>query len=157
MGIFDLFKSAPPAKSTTACECDICSKNMDLSEGYLLTTKDVITKSEYWEYAFTHQWSYVHDLYKKNPNSSNNTLFLVNILINQANQETPWSLCEDCSKLFTFDKKSAKGYALKNISPPKTGHADMEGAVAGAIAMRDAWKKLYNEELPDLSREIMKQ
>jgi hypothetical protein len=152
MGFFDHFRSTP-AKSSTECECDICNKKINLSDGYLLTTKQVITKSTYWEYAFTHQWGGLHDSCR-NKDRPNKKLFLINIIIGQANQQTPWALCETCSSLFEFDKKTAKSYAQENICPPNTGPAGIEGAQSAAGAFMYAWKKVYHEELPDLTREI---
>lgn len=153
MGFFDLFNSTP-AKSSTKCECDVCSEEINLEDGYLLTTKDIITKMAYWEYAFTHQWNYVHNLYASTSDDSVKKLFLVNLIIDRANQETPWALCESCSNLFAFDKKTAKRYAQKNICPPNTGHADFEGARSATVALMNAWEKIYHEKLPDLTREI---
>lgn len=154
MGFFDLFKSSSPAKTSTSCECDICSKKMTLSDGYLLTTKDVVVQKAYWEYAFTHQWGYVHDLGGTNADPEMKTRFLANLLINQINQNTPWSICETCSNFFTFDKKTAKKYAQKNISPPNTGYITRAEGIQAAVAFMDAWKKVYNEELPDLRKEL---
>ena len=54
--------------------CDICLKPVPEGHGYALTTTEVSTTVAYWEYAFTHQWSYVSKMVDSSEISSRGIL-----------------------------------------------------------------------------------
>lgn len=124
------------ARNSDIPVCDVCSQPVSLMEQYLLTTSQVTTDSAYWEFAFTHQWSYVHDLH---PDGS----LVASLVKNQAGQSTAWGLCESCSHLFEFDREIARKYTRSGRTKiPGGGPADVY-SVATAAAM--AWKKLFGD------------
>jgi hypothetical protein len=149
MGFFDLFKSTPK-ETSSECVCDICDTTINRQDNYFLTTQDVVIKKEYWEFILNHQWAYVYDLYKKTP-EPNNSVFLGSLIYRQANQSTPWTVCESCSNLFVFDKTTANEYARKNHRPPHTGPADAEGLRLAIIAFTEAWNNVYHEEFSTIT------
>ncbi len=114
--------------------CDICNRETNWMEGYVLTTEQVLTSEKYWENLFTGIGAYMHLM---NPNGDG----LASSIQNLAAQSTGWLICEECSNGFAFDKVQAKNYAeAKNGSPPGVGSARME-SVAPVAA--DVWKRLY--------------
>lgn len=122
--------------------CDICSKSIVVTESYMLTTEQVASKEAYWEYAFTHSWSYFHGT---DPKGS----AIGNLARQQASQSTAWAVCESCSQLFQFDRKKANQYAKLGTSRiPGSGPADLNRVL---IAAATVWKKLYGS-YPDSIR-----
>lgn len=116
--------------------CDVCNKKMNWEDGYVLSTNQVVTTEAYWEFAFTHQWAYYHDL---DPDG----VSLALIVQNQANQSTGWLVCEKCSKLFDFDRELAKKHAkMHSTAPPGSGPANSQ--LVASVAAK-VWKKLYGE------------
>ncbi|MHA1687581.1 MAG: hypothetical protein ACTSYD_14455 [Candidatus Heimdallarchaeaceae archaeon] len=117
--------------------CDVCSNKISWEDGYVLTTKQVVTEVEYWIYAFTHQWSYT---YKMDPKG--NTLGM--LAVQQNNQSSGWLVCESCSSMFKFNKKKAKKYAKnRNQYPPGSGPADIRETLYAAMI---AWKKVFGSD-----------
>lgn len=102
--------------------CDVCSKPMDYSDGYALTTTQVTTNEKYWEFILTH-----HDLQE-----TENLIGLAMYVKQQAMHTTGWLVCESCGKLFDFDKKQAKEYAKRQLDPPGSGPADESDATFAA-------------------------
>lgn len=114
--------------------CDVCNKEMNWEEGYVLTTSQVPTSEAYWENAFKGAWSYTHGM-----DPEGGTVAM--LAQQQAGQTSGWLVCEDCSGLFSFDREQAKIYAkTQNGNPPGSGPAPVD-AVAKAAA--NVWKRLY--------------
>ena len=76
--------------------CDICSKETNIEDSYILTTEQVTLDMAYWEYAFTHQWSYMGSM---DPEGRT----LGEVVQNQARHDSGWSICSDCIELFDVD------------------------------------------------------
>jgi len=114
--------------------CDVCNKNITWKDGYVLTTRQVVTSNTYWENTFKGPWSYLHGM---DPDGST----LAMLVQQQAGQSTGWLVCESCSSNFSFDKAKAKAEAEKqNSNPPGSGPAPMREAATAASAV---WKRLY--------------
>jgi hypothetical protein len=125
-----------PEESANPLVCDVCNATVKRADGYVLSTSQVAAAEAYWEYAFTHQWSYTQQI---DPEGGT-----VGILVQQqAAQNSGWLLCETCAKLFTFDKAQARELAKrKSSSPPGRGPASVQHV---ALAAGNAWKKLYGK------------
>ncbi len=116
--------------------CDICSKNINWSDGYVLSTSQVATSEAYWEFAFTHQWSYTHSM-----DPDGDTVAM--LTQQQAGQSSGWLICESCSKLFSFDRQIAREHAKRRSSnPPGSGPASVQKV---ALAAANVWNKLYGK------------
>lgn len=114
--------------------CDICSKPVNISDCYNLTNEQVTTKEAYWNFAFTHQWAYVH---VQDPGGK----VIADVTKQQAGQSTAWSVCESCSHMFQFDREAARRYAQQlTIYIPGGGPADLNRV---SLAAANAWKNLY--------------
>lgn len=114
--------------------CDICSKPVNISDCYNLTNEQVTTKEAYWNFAFTHQWAYIHG---RDPQGG----IIASLAQQQAGQSTAWSVCESCSHMFQFDREAARRYAQQLIIYiPGGGPADINRV---SLAAANAWKKLY--------------
>jgi hypothetical protein len=114
--------------------CDICNKNIAWEDGYVLTTRQVATSEAYWEATLNGPWSYTHGI---DPNGG--TLAL--LAQQQAGQSDGWLTCEDCSRLFTFDRAAAKAYAEQHTTnPPGSGPASVQEV---ALAAANVWERLY--------------
>lgn len=79
--------------------CDVCSKNMDWSDGYALTRTQVTTNEEYWRFVLTRH-------------SLDDELLLIYVQ-QQAKQRSGWLVCESCSNLFDSNRQQAREYAKR--------------------------------------------
>lgn len=113
-------------------ECDMCSLPVYAPAGYLATTRQVVIKPAYWQFAFTHQWRYVKDM----PNAASLRRLLAE---QQAAQATPWLLCGSCAALLGLDLKVASASARlwfndpRGYRPPGTGPVEPSLVVPLAI------------------------
>ncbi len=100
--------------------CDVCNSELSRPEGYLLTTKQVVSNPAYWEYAFSHAWSYVNGM-------SNAERIKGGLAEQQARQNSPWLLCRDCAERMDAATDQAFQYAQQwwssgqTFSPPGCG------------------------------------
>jgi hypothetical protein len=104
--------------------CDVCSRSMDFSQGYALSTTEVATNPKYWEFML-------------NNHSFPDDNLLLMYVQQQAVQVTGWLVCESCSGMFTFDRATRRGYAQRQQNPPGSGPADVNYVAAAAAK---AWK-----------------
>ncbi|MBV9844431.1 MAG: hypothetical protein JOZ47_05100 [Kutzneria sp.] len=61
-------------------------------------------------------------------------------LIHAGGQRSPWSICEDCSEFFTFDRDKARSYAARGAEPPECGPVDPSQFTIFAAA---AWEHVF--------------
>ena len=104
--------------------CDICSKPNNFSDSYALTTTQVTTSRQYWDFMIQQ-----HNLDRKE---------LMLLVPQQAAQQSGWLVCEECSKMFNFDKDEARSYAALKQDPPGSGVVAIDLATAAA---EKAWVK----------------
>jgi len=113
--------------------CDICNKQIDWSDGYVLTTKQVATSEAYWKHTLKGPWSYMRSM-----DPDGDTLAM--LVEQQAGQSSGWLTCEECSRLFTFDRVAAKRYAReRRSSPPGAGPVSTDSVARAAATV---WKTL---------------
>jgi hypothetical protein len=114
--------------------CDVCNGTTHWSEGYILSTKEVAGCQQYWEYAFTHQWSSTHEM-----DSTGDTVGI--LAAQQAGQPDGWLVCDSCGHQFQFDRARASQFARsRNSRPPGCGPCSVQLV---ALAAAQAWQKLY--------------
>jgi hypothetical protein len=112
--------------------CDICNRSVEHESCYVLTTSDVVTSESYWEFAFTHQWSYVLAM---------DPTIILGLVKQQAAFETGWLLCEECCKCYQFDKNIARQRALLSKSNPDKKYGGANEILVTTVAMQ-AYLKL---------------
>ena len=113
--------------------CDVCDAPVNWDDAYVLNTETVVTSQAYWEFVFTHQWSYYRE---SDPSGSS----LNHLVAQQAGQQTGWLVCERCSRFFSFDRAEARRHARAHSSnPPGAGSAEFLKALSVATK---AWEKL---------------
>ena len=118
--------------------CDVCSGFVDRGDGFLLTTKTVVTQPAYWERAFRHQLSSYLDI---DPDES--LEILVRQRIHQA-LGSPWLVCGSCIALFDGSFAAERMFCkVWWLSGQRWNRRDASGpplAVAVAAA-RTGWDK----------------
>jgi hypothetical protein len=121
-------------KAHDSATCDVCNNATSWSEGYVLSTKEVAGNQQYWEHAFTHQWSYTHGM-----DPTGDTVGI--LATQQAGQSDGWLVCESCSQSFQFNRGNARQFAQRrNSHPPGSGPCNVQLV---ALAAAKAWQKLY--------------
>jgi hypothetical protein len=87
--------------------CDVCSSiTTEALEGYLLTTTEVVASEGYWNRHFR-MIMRMHNIPLMTLRKD-----LVVIVARIARSDTPWIICEACSRLFSFDRIQGKKNAL---------------------------------------------
>lgn len=156
MGDIIMFKLFRKKKVSEPVKCDICVKDMQFEEGYLLYSDEVTTNQAYWDYAFRHQWSYLHDI-----DAEGNTM--LSLVDRMFNQKYAWLVCEDCIELFSSQYKRMREprmkEAMKSPDPRKyTPHVLLSGRDRRMGAARynaaKAWMKLYGKPPKSLEEYI---
>jgi hypothetical protein len=106
--------------------CDMCSRGVEFTDGFALTTTQVAASVRYWNYMLE-------------TNNFDDGLLLM-YAQQQAMQSTGWLLCDACSRHFEFDQNTARECARRQVNPPGSGPADV-ARVAWAAAT--AWKQKH--------------
>ena len=95
--------------------CDVCNREIEEPEGYLLTTREVVTSTRYWS-------AYLGLLLTKHPASQIQNRLLV-VVGRMASSDTPWMVCQNCGEFFSFDhgERRAKARAWRATGQPEGG------------------------------------
>jgi hypothetical protein len=106
MRFSDLFRrSKAPDRSTVPAQprlmvCDICNGRYELdAEWSMLSTKEVVSSTAWWEYVFDALAASGRDPHEINP------LLLVG---RYGRSDTAWKCCPRCSRLFRFDARESR-------------------------------------------------
>ncbi|MBU0567901.1 hypothetical protein KJ693_02925 [bacterium] len=83
--------------------CDVCGGRIEKPEGFLLTTKVVVTSKHYWT-------KYLRVLSVRIPESQFAAI-LPNKVADLASSDTPWMVCDACSRLFSFNRTERRDKA----------------------------------------------
>ncbi len=89
--------------------CDICDYKIEEPEGYLLTTKAIVTNEGYWKKVLPGLIEKVR--YYKGKEFS--PIYFQMIIADLASNDTPWIICEKCSSMFSIDLNQAREKACK--------------------------------------------
>ncbi len=121
--------------------CDVCSGDGPATQGYLLTTAEVVERPSYWEHAFRHQWSYVGEA---DPSGQ----ALPMLVRQQAGQPTAWFVCGSCIGLFDVDRNKARQACERWIAAGQPSDFRLPGAgqASHATTLRaatSAWQKVF--------------
>ena len=128
MGLFSgIFKKQPKGKKAT--QCSVCKTHMERSEGYALTTSQVISSKKYWDHKMVEPdtMSYTTQHFK---NKDENATKMRGIIFEKtAEKDLTWMTCETCIKHFDVDLESTMELASQWWSAenghkiPNTGKA----------------------------------
>ncbi len=88
-------------------KCDICNKDIQEPEGYLLTTKEIATSERCW----TDYFRFLKDMTGRS--FSNLARILPVIVGNRTKSDTPWMICETCATIFSFDRHERREKAKR--------------------------------------------
>lgn len=111
--------------------CDICNGKVTSPDGYLLTTKEVISTPRYWRHYYQYHKSQLVSMgVLSYEDFCRNPLLRASFVNAVAGQRTPWMTCENCISMFEVDREKARAYAKqwwqkKTFQPPGTGPASL--------------------------------
>lgn len=113
--------------------CDVCNCPLNASDGYLLTTREIVTNSDYWYICFR-----VSIEIKGHPYSAVKSM-ASRILTRTASNDTPWMLCDTCVDMFPIDRNAARKKARKwsRTGRPSGGFALCKVLGHGKVYGRD--------------------
>jgi hypothetical protein len=84
------------------CRCDICGNNIRYSQGYLLPTYKVLIEKAYWHFYFENVVKKQIAMEKLDQKTVMASFF------HFATIDSPYIVCEKCSKMFSFERGQAK-------------------------------------------------
>lgn len=153
-------EKAPLRHGETVSEsgvCDVCSKKVFRPNGYLLTTREVVSTPAYWEYYYTHHGpEFVGLGVSSYEDFCHHPLLRASCVEAMARQSSPWLVGEECISMFKADQPTARNYARRfwksgrKFTPPGTGPASLS-----AINMGDGNVRSSKREDRDQSRETV--
>jgi hypothetical protein len=111
--------------------CDVCNKDTEPNDSYVLTTRQVVTAEKYWAFLLTNMSTDIRDEHR----------LLSNVAF-AAGQRTPWLVCQTCSKMFRFDHALARDYAVRGTVPP---NVPVDAHLVAKTALRALKAKLTTE------------
>ncbi len=123
--------------------CDTCNGKVTSPNGYLLTTREVVSTPRYWRHYYQfHQGQMVSLGVLSYEDFCRNPLLRASVVNTMAGQRTAWMVCENCISMFGVDREKTHTYAMhwwqnKAFQPPGTGSvsiAEVNLGVAGGIS-----------------------
>jgi hypothetical protein len=106
--------------------CDICEKDIKQGDGYLLTTREVVTSQEYWNKVFSSP-SFIAASRLVSASMMDPESYKIQYMSMQTAQKNPWLVCADCVSLFKVDTEKTRQYATQwhdsggQFTPPGSG------------------------------------
>ena len=125
-----LFGSTKPPKPTIA-KCDVCSREVSWSDGYVITPTQALTSRGYWEQFFMKPEIKDRDVSEE---EAFGVVRMAVMSMMMSSGSTGWLVCEQCSSRFTFDREVAKQCAVAGRQPRGCGRPDMDDVTVAAIA-----------------------
>jgi hypothetical protein len=117
--------------------CDCCSAVLHRVSGYFVVTRDVVLSEAYWRTNFAAAKEFAD---RCNMGEMQLLQYFQYLVDHAAGQRSPWSICENCSEFFIFDRKIARSHAINNSRPAGTGKVDPSGCLLFAAA---AWEQVF--------------
>lgn len=102
-----------PATQQAVAPCDVCGGGVASSEGYLLTTPQVLTSEAYWHHAFRVAGPQLELL----PDRADQDRWFVERLRTREHDRTPWLVCDNCTEYFLADWQEAHEYVVRGKKP----------------------------------------
>lgn len=112
--------------------CDCCNAELDPAAGYYIATEDVVRSERYWMKEFAFAKKVLGDLMAER-------MFHHRVHL-AAGDGSAWSICEDCSELFLFDRDVARSHAVRKSEPTASGPVNPAGCVLYAA---QAWEQVF--------------
>ena len=119
--------------------CDVCNGKVTSPDGYLLTTREVVSTPAYWQHYYQyHNSQFVTLGVLSYEGFCRNPRLRVSCVNAVAGQRTPWMVCENCISKFAVDREKARSYAMqwwqdKAFQPPGTGPASLSEVNLGVV------------------------
>ena len=120
--------------------CDICTRKVSSPDGYLLTTKEVVSTPQYWQHYYQyHKSEFTSMGVSSYADFCRNPVIRASCGDALAGQRTAWMVCDNCISMFSVDREITRNYAKqwwkskRTFSPPGTGSVPLS-----AINMGDA-------------------
>jgi hypothetical protein len=103
--------------------CDSCNTDLDPAMGYYLATSNVVLSESYWRNYFANS-PMLKMMELMDFNETQRLNAFSEALRFLGGQKSPWSICENCSEFFVFDRDVARSCAIRGTDPPKCGAVD---------------------------------
>lgn len=118
--------------------CDVCSKEIQPGDGYMLSTTQVVANPRYWEFYFRQVYPQQVDVIGQKGERLRAFVFQM------AADNTGWGLCDSCVRMFSVNRRKArKYYVIWNVTrllPSDFGTADSHRALKAA---QKGWKRVF--------------
>ncbi|GAB2826504.1 hypothetical protein GCM10027176_33630 [Actinoallomurus bryophytorum] len=146
MGWFKSRKSGHNLNNTDGSpsvgSCDCCGVNLDRTQGYYVATTDIVMSEPFWR-NHIEPLKIMADMVgtpRGNAAGLDEQAAFHTLLTSVAGNEAPWLICEKCSAFFDFERDEARSYAVRGVSPRKSGPVNPNecAVVAGA-----AWEYIF--------------
>jgi hypothetical protein len=132
-------------------KCDICGREVPFKAGYGMTTDQVVSRTNYWEYVLRNKWALPAKATRfLNPRTRNT--ILTTFVSTQAQSTTPWLICDKCIAIFEdIDQVESRRFAEKLWSSPNaqnTGWTQITGAGSydkALDAFVEAWVRVFKK------------
>lgn len=118
--------------------CDICNRKVPSPDGYLLTTREVVSTPKYWQHYYQyHRAGFQSIGVSSYEDFCRHSLLRLSCGDALAGQQTPWIVCENCIAMFDVDREKTRGYAKqwwqsrRAFQPPGTGSAPLSAINMG--------------------------
>lgn len=124
------------ADAPTVGLCDCCNSTLMRTRAYFLPTRKIVLSQAYWATIFALGKGLVDGFGVQ----EQQLVYFSLKLRFTASQRNSWSVCENCSEFFIFDRNVARSHAIHNSRPAGTGEVDPSGCVLFAAA---AWEEVF--------------
>lgn len=118
--------------------CDVCSKEIQSGDGYVLSTTQVVTNPRYWEFYFRQVYPQQMDAVGQKGER------LLALVFRRAADNTGWALCGSCVRMFSVNRRKARDYymiwEMTRQLPSSFGTADSHRAIKAA---EKGWKRVF--------------
>lgn len=118
--------------------CDCCNVELDPAAGYYVSTRDVVLSERYWVKFF----ALTKEMHGSYLDESQRLRMFHHLVRFAAGQGHAWSICEDCSEFFIFDRDMARSNAVRKSEPAESGPVDPAGCVLFAA---QAWEQVFGQ------------
>jgi len=112
--------------------CDVCSTNNSIDEGYLLTTRQVVTNFKFWRY-LVENVSDLSVLLAEAKSSEEKDEIKKKYIDKYASDPGPWMLCKKCAQMLGSANSKTRSFAQQWEA--SSGNINLTGS--GPVPVRD--------------------